>query len=321
MKRKLAKKQLVTLIIGLVMMLAGASVLGFYGIRKIVREIHKQKLLSENTVLEIPALKIKAPVLEGVELSVLKEGAGHFPDTGAVGAGNYCVAAHSSVLYKEYFNALKNAEAGMEVRLTPVNGETVLYTVSDMFIVEPSETWILKDFGDDRITMTTCTDDGNQRRIVVAQRKEQAAKPAVLEIPELNVSVPLIQGVAKSVLTDDTSVNLSAPGAGAAEEAGYCVSAGSKAQYTEYFNALKNVRQDMTVRLTRPDGKTASYTVSETILAELPVTAEQSEQAAPAESAGTKRTWNVSDLGDCRFTMAAGIDDGSMRIIIICKEA
>ena len=320
MKRKLAKKQFVTLIIGIVMMLAGASVLGYYGIRKIVREIHKQKLLSENTVLEIPALNIKAPVLEGIEQSVLKEGAGHFPDTGAVGAGNYCVAAHSSVLYKEYFNALKDVQNGMEVRLTPVDGEPALYTVSDMFIVERNETWILKDFGDSRLTMTTCTDDGNQRRIVVAQKKEQPAERAVLEIPELNVSVPLLQGVPKSVLTDDTSVNLSDPAARAAEEASYCVTADSKAQYTEYFNALKNAKQDMAVRLTRTDGETVSYTVSEMILADLPKPPEQTEQNDLNASAELKRTWTVSELGDCRFTMATGIDDGSKRIIIICKE-
>ena len=169
MKRKYTKKQRVMLIAGIMMMLAGASVLGFYGIRKIVREIHKQKLLSENPVLEIPALGIKAPVLEGVEQSVLKEGAGHFPGTGEIGSGNYCVAAHSSVLYKEYFNALKNAENGMEVRLSPTGGEAVLYTITEMFIVEPSDTWILNDVGDDRITMVTCTDDGTQRRIVVAK--------------------------------------------------------------------------------------------------------------------------------------------------------
>lgn len=171
MKRKYTKKQLTLLIIGLTMMLTGFSILGFFGVRKIVRMIHKQKLLSENTVLEIPALDIKAPVLEGVEQEILKEGAGHFPDTGAIGEGNYCIAAHSSVLYKEYFNELKNAEKGMEVRLSPKGGEAVLYAISDMFIVEPNETWVLNPSEEAKITMVTCTDDGSQRRIVIAERK------------------------------------------------------------------------------------------------------------------------------------------------------
>ena len=43
------------------------------------------------------------------------------------------------------------------------------YTVTKNFIVEPSEIWVLDDFGDDRITIVTCTDDGTQRQIVVGE--------------------------------------------------------------------------------------------------------------------------------------------------------
>jgi len=42
-----------------------------------------------------------------------------------------------------------------------------LYTVTENFIVEPNEIWILDDFGDNRITIITCTDDGTQRQVVV----------------------------------------------------------------------------------------------------------------------------------------------------------
>ena len=43
------------------------------------------------------------------------------------------------------------------------------YTVTKNFIVKPNETWVLDDFGDDRITIVTCTDDGTQRQIVVGE--------------------------------------------------------------------------------------------------------------------------------------------------------
>ena len=164
-----SRRQRILFFGGLAMMLTGFSVLGFFGVRKIVRELRKQKLMRENTVVEIPALHIKAPVLEGVELEVLAKGAGHFPGTGAVGEGNYCIAGHSSVLYKEYFNNLKYAEAGMEILLRRTDGSSVSYTVTDTFIVEPDETWILDDFGDCRVTIVTCTDDGTQRQIVVGK--------------------------------------------------------------------------------------------------------------------------------------------------------
>ena len=171
MKQKLQKKQLLMFTAGILAMLAGLGILGFFGIRKIMRAIKREQLMRDNTAIVIEALHIKAPVLEGVDLDTLRVAAGHFPDTGAVGSGNYCIAGHSSVLYKEYFNNLKNVQTGMEIRLYDdyKNGHYTAYTVTETFIVEPNETWILDDFGDTRVTLVTCTDDGSQRRIVIGK--------------------------------------------------------------------------------------------------------------------------------------------------------
>ena len=105
-KQDLTRKQKITFLFGLIIFLAGFGILSFLGIRRISRDLHRSRLMRENTVIEIPDLHIKAPVLEGVEQSVLAEAAGHFPGKGSIGSGNYCIAAHSSVLYKEYFNNL-----------------------------------------------------------------------------------------------------------------------------------------------------------------------------------------------------------------------
>ncbi|MDE5860672.1 MAG: class D sortase [Ruminococcus sp.] len=169
---KKTKKQWVLFIAGLIVMVTGLCILGFFGIRKIYREINRQKLLRENVVVEIADLKIKAPVLEGTDNETLAKATGHFIDTGEVGAGNYCIAGHSSTIYKEYFNNLKNIEIGMEINLYNVEKTCYTYVVTENFIVEPNETWILNDFGDDRVTIVTCTDDGTQRQIVVGQKKE-----------------------------------------------------------------------------------------------------------------------------------------------------
>ncbi len=156
---------------GLLAMLAGMAVLAVFGWKRISREIQKQRLLRESIVLEIPALAIKAPVLEGTEHEVLSVAAGHFPGTGAVGSGNYCIAGHNSTIYAEIFNEMKHVRTGMEMYLTD-NDEPrtrYTYTVTENFIVEPDAVWVLEDFGDDRITIVTCTDDGTQRQIVVGQ--------------------------------------------------------------------------------------------------------------------------------------------------------
>lgn len=169
-KQHYTKKQWAVFLAGLAALLTGISILGFFGVRKLYRMAQKQKLLSENVVVEIPELHIKAPVLEGTENEILAKGAGHFPDTGAVGSGNYCIAAHSSTLYKEYFNNLKNAEVGMQINLYDLEKQCYTYSVTEMFIVEPSEVWVLDDCGDDRVTLITCTDDGTQRRVVIGKR-------------------------------------------------------------------------------------------------------------------------------------------------------
>lgn len=170
--KKRTKKQWALFITGLIAIIIGTVILSFFGVRKIYREIQRQKLFRENAVIEISDIKIKAPVLEGTEKETLSKAAGHFIGTGDFGSGNYCVAGHSSVIYKEYFNNLKNAEIGMKVNLYDKEKYCYTYTITEMFIVEPNEVWVLDDFDDDRITIITCTDDGTQRQVVVGKKNE-----------------------------------------------------------------------------------------------------------------------------------------------------
>lgn len=156
-------------IAGLTAIAVGLGILSVFAYSRIRRELHLRKLLRENVVVEIKDLNIKAPVLEGVGNDVLRQAAGHFENTGDVGKGNYCIAGHSSVIYKEFFNNLKNVQLGMEIDLYDKSKNCCTYVVTDSFIVDPDETWILNDFGDIRVTIVTCTDDGAQRQVVVGK--------------------------------------------------------------------------------------------------------------------------------------------------------
>lgn len=169
-----SKKRRMLFVTGLIAMLCGMSVLGVFGWKRISREIEKHRLLRECIVFEIPALDIRAPVMDGTEHEVLSKAAGHFPGTGALGSGNYCIAGHNSTIYAEIFNEMKHIETGMEMYLidNDENRTRYTYVVTENFIVEPSETWVLSDFGDNRITIVTCTDDGTQRQIVVGQYRK-----------------------------------------------------------------------------------------------------------------------------------------------------
>ncbi|MDE6426196.1 MAG: hypothetical protein K2K89_08695 [Ruminococcus sp.] len=77
-KSKLQKRQLIIFIIGEILFIGGLSILSFCGVRKICHDINRQKLMNERVVVEIPDLKIKAPVLEGTNNDILSKIVGHF---------------------------------------------------------------------------------------------------------------------------------------------------------------------------------------------------------------------------------------------------
>ncbi len=68
---------------------------------------------------------------------------------------------------------LKNIENGMQISLYDAEKNRYDYSVTESFVVEPNETWVLDDAGDDRITIITCTDDGSQRLVVTGALKRK----------------------------------------------------------------------------------------------------------------------------------------------------
>ena len=45
------------------------------------------------------------------------------------------------------------------------------YVVTEYKTVKPSDIWVLNDFGDNRLTVVSCTDDGEYRQVVVGMLK------------------------------------------------------------------------------------------------------------------------------------------------------
>ena len=156
-------------IFGIVMVICGVSILSLFAYRKISREIYLHKLLAENINFEIPRLNIQVPVLEGTDSKALQVSAGHFEGTGALGKGNYCIAGHNSTIYAEIFNDLDQIQIGDEMYLVDndANRTKYLYIVTEYKTVEPNQTDVLNDYGDNRLTVISCTDDGTHRQVVV----------------------------------------------------------------------------------------------------------------------------------------------------------
>ncbi len=160
---------------GLAAMTAGLALLAYFGYQKISRELRMKHLLEENVVLEIPDLQIRVPVQEGTEKEILSVSAGHFPDTGQVGSGNYCIAGHNSTIYAEIFNDLDQISIGDKMYLVDDDADRTkyAYTVTEYHIVNPDQVEVLNDFGDNRLTVISCTDDGQARQVVVGILDEQ----------------------------------------------------------------------------------------------------------------------------------------------------
>lgn len=156
------------------MIIFGVSVLSVFAYKKISRELYMRKLLKENIVFEVPSLDIKVPVLEGTDLESLQVSAGHFEGTGSLGHGNYCIAGHNSTIYAEVFNDIDQIQIGDEMYLIDTDESRTCYTyvVTEYNIVDPNAVEVLNDYGDDRLTVISCTDDGAYRQVIVGILKD-----------------------------------------------------------------------------------------------------------------------------------------------------
>jgi sortase A len=95
--------------------------------------------------LEIPRLDMKVMVMEGDEASTLRLGAGHIPGT------PMAIAGHRDT----FFRPLKDIKVSDMIRFTtPEN--TTEYRVVSTKIVGPTDTWILDDKSNNKLTLITC---------------------------------------------------------------------------------------------------------------------------------------------------------------------
>lgn len=120
--------------------------------------------------LEIPAIGVDKIVVEGVSQPDLRRGPGHYPGTPLPGqAGNAAIAGHRTT-YGAPFYRLDELEPGDVIRVTTRDG-VFEYEVTGSEVVAPTRVDVLNDFGDDRLTLTTCNPrySAAQRLIVTAR--------------------------------------------------------------------------------------------------------------------------------------------------------
>lgn len=108
-------------------------------------------------LLNIPKIDLDVAVAEGTSSSVLRHAAGHFKGTAMPGqTGNFSLIGHRSYVSGQFFNRLDELEIG-DPLIVEYAGQTFTYAVSEILVVEPSDTWVLDSTPDAQITLVTCT--------------------------------------------------------------------------------------------------------------------------------------------------------------------
>ncbi|MGH9271071.1 MAG: sortase [Ilumatobacteraceae bacterium] len=117
--------------------------------------------------IEIPKIGLTSYVFEGVQLTTLDLGPGHWPGTAMPGqAGNVVLAGHRTTLNKAFAD-LDQLEPDDEVTLNTAEG-TYVYDVVSTEIVDPSALWIADQTEEPTATLFACHPPGSvSQRIVV----------------------------------------------------------------------------------------------------------------------------------------------------------
>lgn len=147
----------------------------------------KQNVLG---VIVIDKIKIKYPIVEGVQKENLRTAIGHIPGTAPLGQpGNCALAGHRNYTFGRYFNRLDELDSGDEITIKTKQKDYV-YKVYEKLVVVPNDVSVIKGGEDDRIlTLITCTPlyIGTHRLIIHARLENPPDDTTPSPAPEAQV--------------------------------------------------------------------------------------------------------------------------------------
>ncbi|MFM8529036.1 MAG: sortase [Actinomycetota bacterium] len=123
----------------------------------------------------IPKLTVLQTIYRGVTMPTLDKGVGWWPGTALPGKiGNVVLGGHR-VSKKKPFRNLDQLQAGDEIFLSSDEGNYV-YLVDRVFIVNPTDVWIVDQTNEATLTLFACHPPGSTReRIVVVAKYSRVA--------------------------------------------------------------------------------------------------------------------------------------------------
>lgn len=117
--------------------------------------------------IQIPKIGVDDEMFEGIRMTTLDYGPGHWPGSAMPGqAGNIVVGGHRTSKHR-VFRDVDQLVAGDQIIFTDDNG-THVYAVSKVQVVEPTDVWIINPTPTPTATLFACHPPGSTaQRIVV----------------------------------------------------------------------------------------------------------------------------------------------------------
>jgi sortase A len=130
-------------------------------------DIYAEEPIIEMGTLAIPTIDVEMTMYEGIRLTTLDHGPGHWPGSAVPGqTGNLVVGGHRTSSHRVFRN-IDQLEPGDEIIFRDDTGEYT-YAVDRVEIVDPSAIWIIEPTTTPTATLFACHPPGStSERIVV----------------------------------------------------------------------------------------------------------------------------------------------------------
>ncbi len=139
--------------------------------------------------IEIPAIKIKYPVLETVTTHSIEIAVAIRAGVGLNKVGNTVIVGHN---YRNgvFFSDLEKLQIGDDVYITDRSGTKIKYDIYNIFSAKPEDvSFNERDTqGRREITLSTCDDNAAMRTIIYAKEEEEGEKGEILKPQDINLN-------------------------------------------------------------------------------------------------------------------------------------
>ncbi|MGQ0824605.1 MAG: sortase [Actinomycetota bacterium] len=117
--------------------------------------------------IKIPKIGLDHAVYEGVSLTVIDVGPGHWPGTPVPGGYGNSVFGGHRVTNSHPFRDVDQLALGDEIVFELTDGTRPVYAVTEQFVVDPDAMWIVDQVDASIVTLFSCHPKGSARQRIV----------------------------------------------------------------------------------------------------------------------------------------------------------